>query len=397
MRIAFLTTFDPHDRRAWSGILYYMFRSLERHCGTVVSLGPAGQEYYFAGKVIRRGLRTLTRRNIDYARTVVFSKRLAALFDRRLSKERFDIIFAPVASNAMAFLQSSVPVVRYEDVTARVFRDYGGHLLGLSPWSLRQCELLESQALRRADQVVFASQWAARSAIEDYGAPESKINVIPMGANLDDVPSAQHIAAVRMQRSAGSCKLLFIGVDWERKGGDIALASLRELRGRGIEANLTVVGCTPRAGVSDPAMHVIPFLDKNLPDQRRRLDELLMDSDFLLFPSRREAYGVVCCEANAFGLPVIASNTGGIPVWNGENGVLLPADASGRDYADQIHALLTNREHYLALVRASRLMFETRLNWDSWGRSMSRVFDKAISKTVTDSARLAALSIDEPA
>ena len=355
--------------------------ALQRHCGDVVSLGPAGQSFLFAGKVARRGLRLLGR-NVDCSHTVILSKALAHIFKRRLARAECDVIFAPVASTELAYLDTQLPVVGYADLTAWLFRNYAAHLTDLSSWSVKQMEDIESRALHRAQRMVYASDWAAQSAISHYGIPAEKITVIPMGANVEDIPDIEQIRELRSARSAGKCRLLFVGVDWERKGGDTALAAMRELRARGVDASLTIVGCAPPTGAADTNLQVIPFLNKAITEQRLRYNDLLLHSDFMVFPTRREAFGVVCCEANAFGLPLIASDGGGVPVWTGENGILLGRDTSGREYADAIQALLNHPDRYLALAISGRRTYESRLNWDSWGCAMAAVFEQAMSKAL---------------
>jgi glycosyltransferase involved in cell wall biosynthesis len=378
MRIAFLTHSNPYDERAWSGILVHMIASLERNCGEVISLGPAGRTLYFAGRVIRRGILLPMGKNVDYTHVVLLSKTLARIFRRRLANHAFDVIFAPVARTEFAFLETDIPIIYYTDLTARQFRDYARNLRGLTDWAVQQTEELERRAYAKAKHVVVASEWAARSAMQDYHVSEDALSVVPMGANLDQVPALDQIAARRANGPSKACRLLLIGVDWERKGGSIALDAMCKLRERGIDAELTVVGCSPPRSSFHPKMHVIRFLDKSVPSERRRLNQLLLDSDFMVFPTQREAYGIVCCEANAFGLPVIASNGGGVPVWNGENGILLPADAAGEAYADEIQAMIENPDRYRALAFGGRRTFEERLNWDAWARSMSEIFQQAI-------------------
>ena len=356
-----------------------MLRSLERNCGEIVPLGPAGRSWLVAAKAAARLLR-LAGRNVDPTHTQFLSKAWAGIFERKLAHTDLDVIFAPVASTEIAFLETSLPIIYYADLTAGFFIDYAASLRGISPWSVEQMKAVEGRALRRADQLVFASQWAANRAMKEYGVSQEKISVVPMGANLNDIPPLDEILAIRKRRSAGSCRLLFIGVDWERKGGATALAAMRELRARGVNANLTVVGCMPPGNVEGNGLEVVPFLDKAVPEQRRRLDQLLLESDFMLFPTRREAYGVVCCEANAFGLPLIASDGGGVPVRNGENGILLGAEASGHEYADNIQALMSDSSRYLEFVRSGRSAFDSRLNWDAWGKSMAEIFRCVLSR-----------------
>lgn len=381
MRIAFLTHHDPHHRRSWSGTLFYMLRALEEHCGPVVSLGPVGHGWSVMRRLVRRAAREVFRQNIDDLHTIALSRAWASLFQRRLAGSEADIVFAPVAATEIAFLKTELPVVYFSDLTARRYRDYFADLTGLSSWSIEQTETLESRALRRADHVVYCSEWAAGSAVQDYGVPVEKISVFPLGANLDEVPTADEIAAARNTQQRTSCRLLFIGVNWERKGGDLALDAMRRLRTRGIDATLTVVGCCPPQGFSDANLHVIPFLDKELPEQRQRLNRLFLDSHFMLFPTRRDASPIVCCEASAFGLPSIVPDVGGLAVWNGENGLKLRADASAEDYADAVQSLWNDPIGYRALAESARAVYDTRLNWGAWGRSICEVFKGVLHDT----------------
>ena len=380
MKIAFLTSHDAQDQRTWSGTLLCMHRSLSRHAGEVTSLGPACQKLELAGKAAAKAIKLLSGYKVDATHTEILSKSLARTFKRRLAAAKFDVIFAPAAATELAFLDTELPVVYYGDLTARLFRDYAPNVSGLSDWSLKQLEEIERRALTRADYLVYASQWAADSAVNAYAVPREKVTVIPMGANLDEVPAFNEISAARQSGASKECRLLFVGVDWERKGGDVALAAMRELRFHGIDARLTIVGCFPPAGISDPNLQVIPFLNKSIADDRKLLNELFLRSDFMLFPTRREAYGIVCCEANAFGLPLIASNGGGVPVWNGENGILLAADAHPGQYADAVQRLITDPEQYRALAMAGRKTFESRLNWDAWGKTMAHILNAAAAR-----------------
>ena len=116
-------------------------------------------------------------------------------------------------------------------------------------------------------------------------------------------------------------------------------------------------------------MTVIPFLDKKDEQDSERLAHLLATSDFLLLPTRSECYGIVFCEANAYGLPVMTTRTGGIPgvVEDGENGFMLPMSAGGSDYAKLIADILSDEGRYANLRKSSRAAFDERLNWDAWG------------------------------
>jgi glycosyltransferase involved in cell wall biosynthesis len=129
-------------------------------------------------------------------------------------------------------------------------------------------------------------------------------------------------------------------------------------------------------------MTIIPFLDKNDARQAHELEKLYAMSDFLILPTRADAAPNVFKEANAFGLPVITTDTGGIAsiICNGENGYMLPLAARGDDYADLIAGIYHDKQRYLRLAQSSRAAFEERLNWDVWGRRVHEILMKECAR-----------------
>src|SRR5690606_12660670 len=140
--------------------------------------------------------------------------------------------------------------------------DYYPQFTKLTAQARRQADAFEQATIARADLLVYPTNWVARSAIEDYGADPAKVHVQPYGANITEIPPRE--LAVAPRRRAG-CRLVFVGVNWARKGGAIAVDAVRLLRGQGIDAELTIVGSVPPAPIRDIAVTVIPFIDKSDP------------------------------------------------------------------------------------------------------------------------------------
>lgn len=68
------------------------------------------------------------------------------------------------------------------------------------------------------------------------------------------------------------------------------------------------------------------------------LYDILYRSHFLILPTEFEAFGIVFCEASAYGMPSIAANVGGVsqPIREGKNGFLLSPNATAEEYAEKI-------------------------------------------------------------
>ena len=143
----------------------------------------------------------------------------------------------------------------------------------------------------------------------------------------------------------------------------------------GVDAELVVVGCVPPDDVKHDKLTVVPFLNKNIPQQQKRLNEIFMNSHFFIFSIRADCSPIVICEANAFGLPVITTEVGGIPtiIKNGKNGYMLSLSASGGDYANLIVKNFSDQTCYKHLVRSSRKEYDTRLNRNKWAESLHHI------------------------
>ena len=182
------------------------------------------------------------------------------------------------------------------------------------------------------------------------------------------------------KRRRARVRILFLAKEWERKGRAIAVDTLQCLTEMVVDAELTVCGVRPPAGIDHPRMTVVPYLDKNVPQDRRRFEQILQASHLLLLPTRTECYGIVFCEANAYGLPVFATRVGGIPtiVNDGRNGYLLPVEAGGKEFAVRIADAISDRDRYRALNQGARDRYEKVLNWDAWGRAVRGAVEEVL-------------------
>ncbi|MGP8022618.1 MAG: glycosyltransferase family 4 protein [Methanobacterium sp.] len=378
LKIAFLTATNPRDKKSRSGTLYYMGQALQKHCGDVYYLGPLDTKMENLTKWFNDISIKLFKKNYSYEHSILLSRSYARIIKHKLREESFDLIFAPVASTEIVFLNTEIPIVYTSDSTFALNSDYYPDYFSKQiVLSKMEGDYIEKSAIRKADLILYPSSWAAHSAIKDYKSDKSKVYIIPFGANIDESPSKKIIMD---KKKSGNCKLLFLGVDWKRKGGEIAFETLLELETMGFIAELTVCGCIPPKKCVHDRMTVIPFLDKNDKVQSKELNNLFLKSDFLLLPTRSEAYGVVFCEANAFGLPVITTDTGGVSsvIESGKNGFMLPINAKGIDYAKLIKDIYQDDEKYYGLVLSSRETFEEKLNWDSWAKTVCKLINRIV-------------------
>jgi glycosyltransferase involved in cell wall biosynthesis len=365
-------TLQDRKRSSWGATTEHIAQALQKHCGDVHFIDPVYSKGRFIGKVIHKLSRIFLKKNYLYNHTFSLARRCSKVIAARLAGHSYDVIVAPSGGTEIAFLETGIPIVLIEDANFALLHDYYADYSNLLKRSAYQVDALEKAAIRRASLVLHPSEKAVQATIDRYGADEQKVRAVPFGANFENVPSLESVQA---KKKSERCQLLFLGVDWERKGGDIAFQTLLKLEEMGIRAHLIICGCRPPAGLSHERMTVIPFLNKSDPAQRAQLERLFETSDFFFLPTRSECYGMVFCEASAYGLPVITTNTGGVSgaVTDGQNGFMLAPGAEASDYAEVIAKVYRDDQRYADLVRSSRVAFDERLNWDAWGKSLRKL------------------------
>ena len=220
---------------------------------------------------------------------------------------------------------------------------------------------------------------SAQGAIRHYGADPGKVKVVPFGANISDKPVVKEIESLIGSRSREIFHLLFLGVDWERKGGQKALEIAKALQESGVRVRLHVVGIRSLPIQEKPDFLIdYGFIGKDTVEGRKKILRLLTQSHFLLLPTKADCSPIVLCEANAFGLPAITTMVGGIPtmIREGINGHLFECDAPPVKVADKIAQAWVDEDGYKDLCRSSYNEYATRLNWDNASKSLRELLEE---------------------
>ena len=291
---------------------------------------------------------------------------------------RSDALLVVASSSALANLETDKPIIYTSDATARLMRGYYPDFTDLDKGVFDTADEIEARAISKASALIYPSSWAAESAIRDYDADPGKVFVHPYGANIEQAPPRSEAT---VSRRNDTLQLVFIGVNWERKGGPLALECLATLKDLGIRAHLTIIGTVPPNNTADKNLTVYPFLDKSDPADATIFKNVMSAADFLLVPTRAECQGIVWCEAAAYGVPSIATDTGGVSgaVREGKTGFLLPLEAPGSDYAELIRSVLAKPGRLDELRESARSDYDERLNWTVWSKTFRRAFEFVLS------------------
>ncbi len=168
---------------------------------------------------------------------------------------------------------------------------------------------------RNARAIFTMSNHVTRSLIEHYAIPAARIQLVGIGSNLP-IPDLSILEDGRFS----SKNILFVGLDWERKGGPQLVQACKEVLKTHPDARLTVIGCAPAIDI--PQVEVLGKLPLAEVGAHYR------NAAVFCLPTRNEPFGVVFLEAAAYRLPVVATDLGALPdlIDNGVNGYLVAPD-----------------------------------------------------------------------
>ena len=197
------------------------------------------------------------------------------------------------------------------------------------------------------------------------GADPKYLSVIPPGV---EVPHAL------ADKPLDETRVLFVGQDFRRKGGDILLRAWSQIPAP--RARLIVIG---GESVALPAgarhfQYVSPAELKN---------DFYTKSHILALPSRAEGYGLAALEAMAHGLVVVASNTGALPeiVVHGETGCLVPVGGVG-ELARRLRELIYQPNLCRAMGAAGYRRAQERFGEDLRNRLLLDLYEETIGQCI---------------
>lgn len=262
--------------------------------------------------------------------------------------------------------QQEIPLHIYTDYTAALSAR-SAHI-GRSPFTPSERELwiqMEHEAYHRAAHIFARSRFVKFSLMRDYGVSDKMITVCGGGVNIDPLPD------IPKRSISATPKILFIGKEFKRKGGDLLLKAFSMALQKFPRAVLIVV--------------TNEKIDENLPRKnvriktatwnRTAIHELYQNADIFVLPSRLETWGDVLLEAMSFGLPCIGvtSDAMGEIIQHGECGLLVPAEDAA-ELANAMSTLLDNPEMRRSMGMAGRQQVEASFTWEKVATQICTVF-----------------------
>jgi glycosyltransferase involved in cell wall biosynthesis len=255
----------------------------------------------------------------------------------------------------------------------------------LTPWygdrvhpePVERAKLLAHRAvMRRVKKFTTWSEWAKCSLVKDYGAPAADVTVLYPGTTLSNFAPT----GPRPERRSGPLRILFVGGDFVRKGGDLLLDVFRTSLFRTSELHLvTGADIAPGKGV---------FVYKGLKPHSPELLRRFAEADVFVLPTRGDCLAVVLGEAMASSLPIITTRVGAHPeaVVDGESGFVLAKD-DGEALRDRLERLAADPALAPRMGQKSRQIGEERFDMN---KNANRIADMLVDLGRPSASRRAA-------
>lgn len=214
---------------------------------------------------------------------------------------------------------------------------------------------LEQEIYQHATLCFVRSSNVARSIVKDYACPVNKVVLAYAGSNVKVGDTRTKNMDYADQR------ILFVGLDWERKGGPDLIEAFKIVLQEHPNAHLTIVGAKPEVQI--PNCTVIGPLSAD------KLKQYYEAASVFCLPTHQEPFGIVFIEAMTARLPIVATRVGAIPdfVQDGHNGWLRePGDVQG--LANALSTLLGDPEMSRLFGERSHQLTKERYSWTAVGK-----------------------------
>lgn len=334
---------------------------LLEHGANVIARRVSLRQAFFTTTFLFRRMSRAARRFVE-AGDYRFSFQIQSLFDGR----------APGTPHFVYTDHTHLTNLDYEDFDRRTLR--GARWLAL-----------ERALYAGATRVFTRSGNVSRTLLTRYGCPAERVVCVGAGSNarVPDAPADR-------SGTDDVVRILFVGVDWERKGGPELVEAFRRVHARHPEARLRIVGTRP--SVDAPGVEVVGRCPVDVVH-----DHYAASSIFCL-PSRREPFGVAYVEALHHGLPVVGTRIGAVPelVEDGAHGFLV--DVGDVDaLADRLERLVADAALRRSMGERARRRARERYTWESVAARMAESIRASLPAAGAAPAPRTLAGLDGPA
>lgn len=208
---------------------------------------------------------------------------------------------------------------------------------------------MEQKSYQNASLIFTASDHTRNSLLSDYGIENKKVITVHEGVNIKAMPE--------YKKSYDDKIILFVGIDFERKGGYTLLKAFKIVKNAVPDAQLFIVGSSP--DIEHEGITVKGFVNRD------ELLHLYKKTSIFVMPSICEPFGIVFLEAMANFLPCIGTSADAMPeiIDDGETGFLIPPN-DHIALADKMIFLLNNENIMKQMGLNGKRRIDNYFTWD---------------------------------
>ncbi len=309
----------PYDPRTWSGSSAYFFRALGHRGGLYSAISaepPSPIQLFYKALSFQPNVnrwRFKYHLNLGYYRQMT---RAAKCVLNQFDTSQYQVILQVGAWYDMTGYRDK-PVVSYNDgnLATLLASPYG--YPRISGTYIRRTLEYERELYNRLHLIFPMSKWLANSFVRDFGVKADRVFPIGAGVNLPRVLDVSN-------KTYESPRILFVGKDFNRKGGEDLLKAFQIVRKEIRDAELTIVGS--QLGVVPEGVRCLGVISKLSEDGVERLLNEYIRATIFVMPSLYEPFGIAFAEAMAHHLPCVGTNICAMPeiILHGKTGFVVP-------------------------------------------------------------------------
>lgn len=349
---------DPYASNTWSGSAAHLFRAME--AGDLLDGRAHGIDISKPLRMLLLAKNFSQDRNV-WRRHFFFDPNYRAALSRAAAQVPVNTPFS-FQLGAMYSLPQAHPqkrAISFHDGNLAELEAAGFGLDGVAPKRIEQALRYEVDVAQQVTAIFTMSEYLRQSFIKNYGVPAKKVVNVGGAFNLKEIPAEQ------MGKSYTAPRLLFIGIDFFRKGGEVLLQGFEAVLRRFPTAELHIVG--PRELESIPPGVVFHgHLSKEEPAGQAKLEELFRSASLFVLPSLYEPFGIAPLEAMLYQLPCVVTRGWALQetVVEGVTGELVEK-GNAEELAEKICGLLREPERMAAMGLAGRERARTEYTWEA--------------------------------
>jgi len=233
---------------------------------------------------------------------------------------------------------------------------------------------LERTIYERATLIFTRSHNVSADLHKHYAVPADKVVCVYAGSNVNATGG-------RLADDYAAERILFVGGDWERKGGPDLAAAFREVLRVLPNAQLTIVGAQPALDL--PNCRVLG------PLPAAEVSAQFSQASVFCLPTRLEPFGIAVLEAMQHRLPVVATSEGALPemVRDGVTGrIVRPGDVA--QLAGALIELLLNPSRCRQFGEAGHNLAQQRYTWPAVGARLRAEIVRVVGRGIPPSMSL---------